>query len=347
MKFSRRRKGSSLLLTLLGVPDKKNDMSRPLRIEYPGAWYHVMNRGRRGERVFRNTGDYRGFIEILKDARHMWNLRVTAYCLMPSHYHILVQTPDGNLSRSMRHVDGVYTQRFNRSHGTDGPLFRGRYKSILVEVDSYLLPLVRYIHTNPLNAGLVNELQNYEWGSHRGYLSNAPEWDWLHKDLVYSMLSDTETGRLNAYRKFMQSESEARLERVLESKKWPAILGADAFLDWVKERFFQGKMDDEVPQSKELTPDVGKICDVVCRLYQVDPAALLRSRRGVPNEPRNMAIYLTRLLRRERLQEIGKHFGVSKCSSVSSTIERVKAEMIYNERLKQKYRKLVSMLIKS
>ena len=90
-------------------------MARPLRIEYADAWYHIMNRGRRSELIFIHERDYSGFIELLKDTSEMWNLRITAYCLMPSHYHILVQTPDANISRCMRHIDGVYTQRFNRS----------------------------------------------------------------------------------------------------------------------------------------------------------------------------------------------------------------------------------------
>ena len=125
-------------------------MSRPLRIEYEGAWYHVMNRGRRSDRIFDGQHDYQMFIELLKDAIELWDVRISAYCLMPNHYHLLIHTPKGNLSRSMRHINGVYTQRFNRTHGFDGQLFRGRYKSIIVDGDSYLLQLVRYIHRNPV-----------------------------------------------------------------------------------------------------------------------------------------------------------------------------------------------------
>ena len=146
-------------------------MSRPLRIEYPGAWYHVMNHGRRAEKIFVNKEDCEAFIELLIESAEMWNVRIAAYCLLSNHYHILLQTPDANLSRLMRHVDGVYTQYFNRVHQSEGQLFRGRYKSILVDAESYLLQLVRYIHKNPLNAGLVNELWKYTWSSHRGYLS--------------------------------------------------------------------------------------------------------------------------------------------------------------------------------
>ena len=104
----------------------------------------------------------------------MWKLKVSAYCLMSNHYHLLVQTPEGNLSRCMRHLNGVYTQRFNRKYDRDGQLFRGRYKAVLVEEDSYLLELLRYIHRNPLEAGMVQDLEGWPpWSSHRGYLANA------------------------------------------------------------------------------------------------------------------------------------------------------------------------------
>jgi REP-associated tyrosine transposase len=118
-------------------------MSRPLRIEYPDAWYHVMNRGRRAERIFSDDQDYAMLVELLREASAAWNILICAFCLMPNHYHLLVQTPDANIARSMRHINGVYTQRFNRRHGCDGQLFRRRYTSILVDADSYLFPLAR------------------------------------------------------------------------------------------------------------------------------------------------------------------------------------------------------------
>jgi REP element-mobilizing transposase RayT len=145
-----------------------------------------MNRGRRGENVFQAKEDYWSFIELLEELNEIFNAKVAAYCLMSNHYHLLVKTPDANLARSMRHLNGVYTQRYNRRHGFDGQLFRGRYKSILVESDSYALELVRYIHRNPLEAGLVENLQKYQWSTHRIYLSSADKWKWLHKDYMLS-----------------------------------------------------------------------------------------------------------------------------------------------------------------
>ncbi len=109
---------------------------------------------------------------------------------MPKHYHLLIQTPEGNLSRCMRHINGVYTQRFNRAHGYDGNLFRGRYKSILVDESNYLLQLVRYIHRNPVRVNMIERLEEYRWSNHHGYLSKNDKWALLYKDFILTMLSN-------------------------------------------------------------------------------------------------------------------------------------------------------------
>ena len=163
-------------------------MSRPLRIQYPNAWYHVMNRGRRGEAVFLEDQDYTVFIDLLKETCHMWGIGVAAYCLMSNHYHLLLQTPQGNLDRCMRYINGIYTQRFNRRHQIDGQLFRGRYKAMLVDADNYLLELVKYIHRNPLRAGIVAKVGDYPWSSHREYAFPANKGNWLYKEFVLSIL---------------------------------------------------------------------------------------------------------------------------------------------------------------
>ena len=178
-------KGSSLLLTKLLYNAIFLTMTRPLRIQYPGAWYHIMNRGRRREDIFSTKEDYIAFIEVLKEAVSLWNINVVAYCLMPNHYHLLIHTPEGNLSRCMRHINGVYTQRYNRINRHDGQLFRGRYKSILLDSDNYLTVLVRYIHRNPLRAGMVARLEDYVWTSHNGYLSKSSKWNWLNKEAFF------------------------------------------------------------------------------------------------------------------------------------------------------------------
>ena len=138
-------------------------MSRPLRIEFPAAVYHVMNRGAAKQTTFHDSGDYQAFLDTVAEAHQRWAIEVFAYSLMRNHYHLCLRTPKGNLSRVMRHIDGIYTQRFNRRHGRDGTLFRGRYKAILVDADEYLLAVVRYIHLNAVEAGIVKLPEDYRW----------------------------------------------------------------------------------------------------------------------------------------------------------------------------------------
>ena len=205
-------------------------MSRPLRIAYPGAWYHVMNRGRRSESIFSDKHDYLMFIDLLIEISEMYNVNVAAYCLMKNHYHILLQTPDGNISRCMRHLNSVYTQRYNRRHGFDGQLFRGRYKSILVCNDSHLLQLVRYIHKNPVKAGIVRDMPDYKWSSYNGYLSYAKKWNWLHKDYIFSMITPKKQGRLKPFIEFMQKDDSKEVTRLFSLKKLPSFFGPESFI---------------------------------------------------------------------------------------------------------------------
>ena len=138
-------------------------MPRPARIEYENAFYHVMNRGRGRKTIFKEKEHYLAFLETVEEASNRFQSIVHAYCLMGNHYHLLIETPLANLGRVMRHINGVYTQRYNRLKKTDGPLFRGRYKAILVDRDAYLLQLTRYIHRNPLEMKrpLVDALAAY------------------------------------------------------------------------------------------------------------------------------------------------------------------------------------------
>lgn len=315
-------------------------MSRALRIQYPNAWYHVMNRGRRAETIFRGEKDYFTFIELLKETVDLWNLRVSAYCLLSNHYHILVQTPDANLSRCMRHINGVYTQRFNRSHHTDGQLFRGRYKAILIDADAYLLELIRYIHRNPIESGLVKCLEKYPWSSHQGYLSDAKKWDWLSKDFVLSMFSDDKRLSRRRYKEFVSMESPEEINVILGKKKLSSMLGRDEFIDWVKRTFFTEKRHIEVPESRSLAPDVKRIKSVVCKSYNVEEQTLTLTRRGIANDPRSVAIYLMRHLRGDSLEEIGREFKIAKYSSVSSVIERIKLMITKDRKLGERVMEL-------
>ncbi len=322
-------------------------MSRPLRIQFPDAWYHIMNRGRRSENIFIDKNDYYNFINLLKELVEDYNIKVAAYCMLPNHYHLLVQTPDSNISRAMRHLNGVYTQRYNRSHNCDGTLFRGRYKSILVDGDSYLMELVRYIHRNPLEAGLADHLENYPWSSHKGYISGAKKWNWLNKNYILNLFANKRADAVRIYRKFVLKETSEEINNIFIRRKFPAIIGSDTFIDKIKNRFFESKTHEEIPETKFLAPDASKIIRKICKFYNVNEEEIFSSRRGYFNEPRNVSIYLMRRLRGDTLKEVGEFFGINRNSTISSVVERLKTEIKKNRKLKKRIENLSAELIKS
>ncbi len=311
-------------------------MSRPLRIQYPNAWYHIMNSARRGQDLFADKKDMSVFLDLLQETTTLFNLKVSAYCLMPTHYHLLVQTPDANLARCMRHINGIYTQRYNARHQCDGTLFRGRYKSVLVDADSYLLELVLYIHRNPLRAGLVKKIGRYSWSSHRGYLSNAAKWEWLHKDFALRILAKNRAVQIRKYRRFVEKQDSDPLISFYEKVNLPSLLGSDKFIQWVKATFYKGRIKKDIPQSKMLAPDGEAIFMAVCDFYDVSKSELLAIRRGVVNEPRDVAIYLHRAVCGAPLLEIGAEFGLPCYSSVSSAVYRIKQRLPKERQLRKR-----------
>ncbi|MCK5545000.1 MAG: transposase, partial [Desulfobulbaceae bacterium] len=141
-------------------------MARPLRITFPGAFYHITSRGNEGKVVFKSKRDREKFLEYLESATKRYDALIHAYCLMDNHYHLMVETPSGNLPQIMRHINGAYTTYFNIKRKRSGHLFQGRYKAILVEIDEYAKELSRYIHLNPVRAGMVEKPEAYQWSSY-------------------------------------------------------------------------------------------------------------------------------------------------------------------------------------
>lgn len=214
-------------------------MARPLRVEYPGAWYHVMNRGRRRENVFENKADFYTFLKLLGECNKLFELKVHAYALMSNHYHLLISTPLGNLSRIMRHLNGVYTQKVNNSKGYEGALFKGRFKSILVESETYAKALVKYIHLNPYKAGLDEKIGQYEWTSYKAYQNLNKKPDYLYSDeilLLFDRYQNRALKMLNEYTLDNYTQT-SELDVLLNNKKWPSILGSDAFKDKIKKMY--------------------------------------------------------------------------------------------------------------
>ena len=304
-----------------------------------------MNRGRRGERIFAETKDYERFIKLLGESTELWQVRISAYCLMPNHYHILLKTPLANVSRCMRHINGVYTQLYNRSHGYDGQLFRGRYKAILVEEDRYLMELVRYIHRNPLRAGMVENLEAYPWSSHQGYLSSAIKWDWLDKNFILSMCASDIKKARQAYERFVKLDDSEEINELFTKETLPAILGSESFVDWAKMTFYGRKRHSQVPDAQQLAPDLVEIIKAVCGFYGVEEKGLLVVRRGAHNEARNVAIYLSRTLRQDNLQSLSRAFNMSGYSAAGSVMERVRKRLALDKQFEERVTAVKQILI--
>lgn len=180
-------------------------MPRKSRIYYPGAIYHVMVRGNRGENIFYTDQDRYYFYRLLKESTQRFNYLIHIFCLMSNHVHLVVQVNEFSLSKIMHYLNFRYAQRNNVIRDQFGHVFQGRYKAILVEDNSYLTELVRYIHLNPVNAGIVVDPVSYKWSSHRSYLK-MELLDWLHTDLVENILAKSSANRLDAYLQWMKEE---------------------------------------------------------------------------------------------------------------------------------------------
>jgi len=180
-------------------------MARPLRIEYPGAAYHITSRGNARQDIFLDSKDREFFLNTLAEVVDEFNWLCHAYCLMDNHYHLLLETPDANLSRGMRQLNGVYTQIFNRRHNTLGHLFQGRYKAILVEKESYLLALCRYIVLNPVRSGKAKEVQDWAWSSYQATAGLAPPPPFLVTDWILGQFAPEKSKAQALYRQFVNS----------------------------------------------------------------------------------------------------------------------------------------------
>jgi putative transposase len=203
-------------------------MTRPLRIQFPGALYHVTSRGNRRNPIYRDDADRRAWLEVLGKVCKRHHFIIHSFCQMTNHYHLLVETVEANLSHGMRQLNGAYTQHFNWRHNLVGHLFQGRYKAILVQKDSYLLELSRYIVLNPLRAKLVSSLDDWQWSSHRYLVGQECPHNWLERDWLLSRFGNARTTAVPAYQAFV-------LEGIggtspLAAIRHQVLLGDDAFV---------------------------------------------------------------------------------------------------------------------
>lgn len=204
-------------------------MARPLRIELAGGLYHVTSRGDRREDIFFGDNDRIAWLDVLGAVCKRFNWAVHAWCQMDNHYHVVVETPEGNLSQGMRQLNGVYTQYVNRTHDRVGHVFQGRFKAILVERDAYLLELARYVVLNPVRAKMVKRPEQWAWSSYRAMIGEADRQPWLHTDWILGQFGSRRTRAVEKYVDFVRAG--VGLPSIWENLRNQIFLGGDAFIE--------------------------------------------------------------------------------------------------------------------
>ena len=227
-------------------------MARPIRLEFGGALYHVTARGDRQEAIYEDDADRERFLSVLGRVVVDFNWRCHAYCLMDNHYHLVVETPDGNLSKGMRQINGVFTQFSNRRHGRAGHLFQGRYKAVLVDADSHLLELTRYVVLNPVRAGMVATPGDWPWSSYRAMAGIDTPPMWLQADALLEQFGDRRGEAVERYVAFVRDGITA--ESIWRHLNRQVFLGDDRFVAHVQGQGEARADDLNVPRTQRRPP---------------------------------------------------------------------------------------------
>ncbi len=264
-------------------------MARPLRIEYPGALYHVTSRGDRQEAIFDDDQDRIRFLDVLGEVVSRFRWRCHAYCLMGNHYHLMIETPEANLTKGMRQLNGVFTQWSNRRHKRSGHLFQGRYKAIHVERDSYFLELARYIVLNPVRVAMVKHPRLWAWSSYGATIGTSRAPIWLTTDDLLAEFGNG-AGVRRKYQQFIDKGMSA--ESIWKDLKGQIYLGDDEFVERIQRKLGGRDQDVNIPrvQQRRAAPKLSLI------------------RRQHNN--RNDAIRAAYETGRYSYQQIAKEFGV-------------------------------------
>jgi putative transposase len=307
-------------------------MSRPLRIEYPGAFYHVTSRGNERNPIYQTEKNYERFLNYLGSATERYGAKIHCFCLMPNHYHLLLETPKGNLHSILHHLNTSYTNYFNLKTGRSGHLFQGRYRGILVDRDNYALALSRYIHLNPVRAHLVKEPSQYPWSSYLAYCGREKKWDWLQTDFILDQISSKKKEAGKQYQRYVSEAIEKDPEDPLKKVVASTVLGPEKFVEWVKRRWLEGiKPYRDIPALRELTsgPDVFSILKESEKVLGEGTAL-----------SRRVALYLAHRLSGLSLGEIGRFFGGVGPSAVSQNTHRLELSLKQDVKLSEKVERI-------
>lgn len=311
-------------------------MARPLRIEYPGAYYHVTSRGNERKYIFNENYDRKKFISYLESAYLRYKAVIHVYCLMDNHYHLLVETPQGNISQIMRHINGAYTTYFNIRHRRFGHLFQGRYKAILVDADAYAGELSRYIHLNPFRCGIVDTPEQFGWSSYPYYIGRKKKPGWLKTDFILGYFEGNGVSSYKRYREFVNVKMIGKYESPLVQTVASTILGSDDFIEKIRERHLKDREKDRnLPALKALAGslDINEICNTIKEEIKDNPSLL-----------RNCTLYLCRNYSGKTLKEIGSYFDISE-AAVSQAHYRFCHRLKRDKRLKNRIRNIQKKIV--
>jgi len=311
-------------------------MARPLRIEFPGAYYHVTSRGNEQKNVFRDQKDRWKFLDYLNSSVVRYGAVIHAWCLMSNHYHLLIETPAGNLSQIMRHINGAYTTYFNIKWKRVGHLFQGRYKAILVDADNYMLELSRYIHLNPVRAGIVARPEQYQWSSYKSYIGQNKVSDWQTTDFILGYFSVIPPANSKQeYQKFVEDMLDKEYSSPLRVTTASTILGSEEFVQKVSNKYLRAKdTDRNIPALKVLTPRLS--IDEITRIIN-----MALGENG--DLTRKISIFFCHKYSGAKLKEIGEHFGISD-ASVSQTSRRLAVKAEEDKQIKEMISKMEARL---
>lgn len=223
-------------------------MARPLRIEYDGALYHITSRGNERKPIFKDDTDREIFLDTLHKVNKRYNWICHAYCLMDNHYHLVIETPDGNLSKGMRQLNGVYTQTFNKRHNRVGHIFQGRYKAILIQKESHLLEVCRYVVLNPIRAKSVKRVEDWKWSSYGATAGKGKSHPCLTADWILGQFAQKKWIAERKYKEFV--EAGIGEKGIWEDVKGQSILGSEEFVEKLI-GYIKGHEDiKEIPKSQ-------------------------------------------------------------------------------------------------
>jgi putative transposase len=313
-------------------------MPRPRRIDYEGAVYHVTSRGNERRAIFRDDSDRWMFLRILGEVVDHCDVVCHAWVLMDNHYHLMLETPVANLSLAMKHLNGIYTQKFNKKHHRTGHLFQGRFKAMVVERDTYLKTLCRYVVLNPVRARMVKGPRDWKWSSYRATAGWEKAEPWLETDWIIGQFGRNRKRAQKAYRAYIEEGLKIK-KSVWEDLYSGIYLGGRDFLDRAHE-IGQRHKDLDMPkfQKQVVLQKPEEVIREVSKAYGEKAEILSEWKRG--SEARDVAIYLLKRKSGMSLKEIGKKIGIG-ATGVGNRWRRVKNRILKDEAFAKKLRKWI------